>query len=101
MLYEQIKEILSRREILHTEDDYGIQKCWEELIEILSKDEDSTIECLYLCTSDEVNWLSEVFEDISYNLQSRRYIECLKKLDIKYPELNLTKCIATAADYLE
>ncbi len=101
MLYEQIKEILSIREKLHPEDDYGIQKCWDELIELLSKNEDNTIECLCLCTSNEVDWLSEVFEDIAYNLQSRRYIECLKKLDVKYPELNLNRCILTAEDYLE
>ncbi|AGX44477.1 hypothetical protein [Clostridium saccharobutylicum] len=101
MIYEQIKEILSRREKLHSEDDNGIQKCWDELIELLSKDEDNTIECLNLCTNSEVDWLSEVFEDVAYNLQSRRYIECLKKLDIKYPELNLTRSITIAEDYLE
>lgn len=101
MLYEQIKEILSRRKKLHPEDDNGIQKCWDELIELLSKDEDNTIECLNLCTDSEVDWISEVFEDVAYNLQSRRYIECLKKLDVKYPELNLTRSITTAEDYLE
>ncbi|MBC2392284.1 hypothetical protein BJV85_003616 [Clostridium acetobutylicum] len=37
MLYEQIKQILSIREKLHPEDDNGIQKCWDELIELLSK----------------------------------------------------------------
>lgn len=101
MLYEQIKKVLSRREKVHLEDDYAIQKCWNELIELLSKDEDNTIECLCLCTSNEVGWLSEVFEEIAYSLQSRRYIECLKKLDAKYPKLNLSICVLVAEDYIE
>ena len=50
------------------------------MIEALSKDEHSTIEVLKQLNEVEILYTSEVFEEIAYNLQSRKYIECLKQI---------------------
>ncbi|MBQ3600478.1 MAG: EndoU domain-containing protein [Lachnospiraceae bacterium] len=45
------------------------------------------------------NW-SETFEDISQRLQSQTFIECLQKLDEKFPELEMTQDIDLAETYI-
>lgn len=101
MLYKKVQCIISKRAELHLEDSFGIQNCWDMLVELLGNNETETIECLNICSPNELSWISEVFEDISYKLQSEKYIDCLKKLDTKYPELELTRSIITAENYLK
>ena len=81
-------------------DDMGIQKCWEDITDILSENEEDTIAYLNNCDKDELYWISEVFEDISENLQSQEFIECLRRLDVKFPELDMTKDIDLAEEYI-
>ena len=78
-----VKEILNQRFKINDENDYMIEKKREELIEVLSKDEHSTIEVLKQLNEVEILYTSEVFEEIAYNLQSRKYIECLKQIQKK------------------
>ena len=59
-------------------DDMAIQKCWQDITDILSENEENTITYLNNCSKDELYWISEVFEDISENLQSRDFIKCLR-----------------------
>ena len=49
----------------------------------------------------EILFVSEVFEEIAYNLQSNRYIECLKSISQKYPNLNLEDSIEVAEEYMD
>ena len=81
-------------------DDMGIQKCWEDITDILSENEEDTIAYQNNCDKDELYWISEVFEDISENLQSQEFIECLRRLDVKFPELDMTKDIDLAEEYI-
>lgn len=82
-------------------DDYGIEKSWNEIVEALSKNEDNTINYLKNADRDGLYWISEVFEDISENLQSERFIYCLRKLDKKYPDLDMTSDIDIAESYIK
>ncbi|MCT4543153.1 MAG: hypothetical protein N4A63_06400 [Vallitalea sp.] len=47
-------------------------------------DEEATKQFLENCSSDEVYWISEIFEDIAYKFQSRKFICFLKELQRKY-----------------
>ena len=99
-MLKTVKEIINKREKINDEDDYGIEKCRNELIEILSQDEFLTIDILNQLNEEEILYTSEVFEEIAYNLQSVNYINCLQKINIKYPHLNLRDSIEVAMEYL-
>ncbi|NVQ05230.1 hypothetical protein HXA95_14555, partial [Listeria monocytogenes] len=43
--------------------------------------------------------ISEIFEDISANLKSQKFIDYLRKLDKKFPELEMTQDIDIAESY--
>lgn len=70
------------------------------MIEVLSKDEHSTIEVLKQLNEVEILYTSEVFEEIAYNLQSRKYIECLKQIQKKFPKLDIMDAIKVAEEYI-
>lgn len=97
---ERIEKVIEQRKKLNMNDDMGIQKCWKDITDILSENEEDTIAYLDNCDKDELYWISEVFEDISENLQSQEFIECLRRLDVKFPELDMTKDIDLAEEYI-
>lgn len=101
MINEKMTTVLQTRSRLHIEDSMGIQKCWDEIVEILATDELSTINYLNECTEQDIYFISEVFEDISERLQSKKFIKCLRALDKKYPQLKMTKDIDLAQQYIE
>lgn len=68
---------------------------WNVFTKLLSKDINQTIEFLDGCTENEAYWLSEVFEDISYKVNSKAFIDCLKRLEEKFPNLDLADDIKT------
>lgn len=100
MLINEVRTILKKRSGLNDEDDYGIEQCWDKLIQILSINKEETIFILNQLTDNEILLVSEVFEEISYNLQSIEYIQCLKSIEIKYPHLDLKDCIDIAEDFM-
>lgn len=100
MLNTQIDKIIKKRRKLNLKDDFGIQKCWDEITHLLSNNELETIEFLESCSKEQLFWISEVFEDVAHELQSKEYIKCLRKLDKKYPELKLKEDIDVVESYL-
>lgn len=100
MIKEDMAKIIEERKKKHIEDDYGIQECWEKIIDILSADVQQTIVYLENCTQEELYYISELFEDISQRVQSPVFIECLRKLDEKFPELEMTQDIDLAESYI-
>ena len=99
MIEEQMNIIIAERKKKHMEDDYGIQECWKKMINILAVDDCQTIEYLENCTWEELYYISEIIEDVSMQLQSKAYIQCLRMLDRKFPELNMKKDIDLAEMY--
>ena len=81
-------------------DDPRVVKKWNELTQIFIQNEESTIAYLNSCCKENVDWISEIFEDISEQLQSSRFIECIEQLAIKYPDLNLEQDILNAKEVL-
>ncbi|EGO9466059.1 hypothetical protein E7T04_12020 [Enterococcus faecalis] len=96
----QIKENLEERRKINEEDDFGLEKSWASLTNILSKSEDETINYLKNCSKEDVLLISSVFDDVSEKLQSRKFISCLRELDKKYSDLKLTFFIDDAESYI-
>ncbi|EMG28418.1 hypothetical protein [Listeria fleischmannii] len=93
--------ILKKRKGLNINDNFGIAKCWNEMTILLIQNEDETIDYLNECNEDYLYYISEIFEDISEQFQSKRFITYLRKLDKKFPKLDMTKDIDIAESYIE
>ncbi|WP_185407301.1 hypothetical protein [Listeria booriae] len=93
--------ILEKRKSLNINDDFGIEKCWNEMTELLSQNEMETINYLEESTEKDLYYISEIFEDVSERFQSEQFINCLRKLDKKFPELDMTQDIDIAESYIE
>lgn len=96
----EIEKIIEERKKMHPDDPRVVEK-WNELTLVFIQNEESTIAYLNSCCKENINWISEIFEDISEQLQSSRFIECIEKLAIKYPDLNLEQDILHAKEVLE
>lgn len=100
-IYNQITENLEERRSINEEDDFGLERSWEKLTDILSINEGETISYLKNCSKEDLLLISSVFDDVSEKLQSKQFISCLRELDKKYPELQLTFFIDDAESYIE
>ncbi len=49
----------------------------------------------------ELLFLSEVVEEVAYNLQSKKYIELIYCLDQRYLDLNLKRSTRIAEEYMD
>lgn len=74
---------------------------WKPLIEILSKNEEQTIQFLKTCKDEELYWISEIFEDVSENFQSIGFVEFLKELQKQHPDVNMEQDIKYAEYRIE
>lgn len=95
-----VKELLAKRIAINDEDDYNIEKSRERLIELLSKNETETISILNQLSEMEIMYVSEVFEEIAYNLQSEKFILCLKEIQKKYENIDIEDAIEVAEEYI-
>ncbi|MBC1291719.1 hypothetical protein HCJ13_03830 [Listeria booriae] len=100
-MIKQMEIILEKRKSLNINDDFGIEKCWSEMTELLSQNEMETINYLEESTEKDLYYISEIFEDVSERFQSEQFINCLRKLDKKFPELDMTQDIDIAESYIE
>lgn len=96
----KIERIIGERKKMHP-DDPRIMEKWNELTQIFIQNEESTIAYLNSCSKENIDWISEIFEDVSEQLQSSRFIECIEKLAIKYSDLNLEQDILYAKEALK
>ncbi|TKI72130.1 hypothetical protein FC756_03020 [Lysinibacillus mangiferihumi] len=99
-MYLIVRAVLGARALLD-DNDPRIEQKWEELIVLLSEDENLTLSFLKVCIKTELSFLSEVFEEVAYNLQSKKFIELIYCLDQRYPDLNLKRSIQIAEEYLD
>ncbi|MEE1306021.1 MAG: hypothetical protein U0K68_12900 [Agathobacter sp.] len=96
---KEVEKIIKERVEMHP-DDPRIMEKWNELTHIFVRDEEDTIAYLNNCNKENINWISEIFEDISEQLQSDRFIECIEQLSIKFPELDLEQDILYAKEVM-
>ena len=97
---KEINKIIEKINMLHPEDP-KIYNLWEVLTNILIKDENTTIDFLNSCEDKEtIDNLSSVFADVSIVLQSSQFINCIEKLEIKFPDLLLKHMIQAAKEVI-
>ncbi|MBR6090277.1 MAG: hypothetical protein IKP86_10115 [Anaerolineaceae bacterium] len=90
-LAEELRKVFKLRdqieEISQGNDYAGIQECWKRTAALLTMDMNETLRYLdQECTADEFSWISEVFDEVIDVTQSKRFIEALRRLAVKYPE---------------
>ncbi|MGO4543238.1 hypothetical protein AB4Z29_00360 [Paenibacillus sp. 2TAB23] len=85
-------------EMLSNEGSAPLDDYWQPIINVLSQDIGKTKELLLKCTSNQINLMSGYFEDVSYNLQSQEFIDFLRELQQKYPQIDIEKGIQWAVD---
>ena len=74
-----LRESLSRYVSLDPNDDFGIEKCWKEMTNILSEDVSATSHFFENeCSDEEFYWLGSIFEDIAEKTQSKKLIQVLR-----------------------
>jgi len=95
----RVEKIIEERRKMHPDDPHVVEK-WSELTQIFIQDEESTIAYLNSCCKENIDWISEVFEDISEQLHSSGFIECIEQLAMKYPDLDLEQDILYAKEVL-
>lgn len=79
MNIEHLREVITRCAALDPNDDFGMEKCWEEMTIILSDDISATIHFFEsVCTDEELYWLGSVFEDVAEKTQSKELIQVLR-----------------------
>ena len=88
---DQIDAIIAERyrlsKIYDDEWAYPIQLCWAQLTELFALNMDETIDFLdNRCTADEFGWISDVFDYVAEETQSKEFIAALYRLAEKYPE---------------
>lgn len=100
-LSQRFKRYLIERKAIHLNDSHSTYAKWKELIKMLSECEDETMRILKSSTKDEVDYISEVMEEVGEKLNSRKYIETLKEVSLKYPESKLDPIIEIAQNYMK
>lgn len=99
MQIEKITDLICEGILLDINDP-SISNIWDELTLLLSVDLNDTINYLRQCNEKEIEFLSAIFEDVSYNLNSSEYINELEIINTKFPDLNLDSVIKTAKEYM-
>lgn len=105
MNFSDYKEIIQKRAEIDSEWYTEIEKIWDKMISLFSKDIEKTISFIKTdCTADAFVWLSEIFEEIAEKTQSKEFIDSLYETAKKFPDetkqYNIISFIDDAADVL-
>ena len=96
----RFRRYLLERKAIHLNDSTRIYVKWNELIEMLAEKEFETIKLIKSATKDEIDYISEVMEEVSAKLNSNQYISTLKEISDKYPESDLKYIIERSIKYM-
>lgn len=100
-LQNEISRIVCKIDSLHINDP-AITKYWVEMAEVLTVDEQATLEFLRnLEEPNVIDHVSSVFEEISIALKSQEFIVVIEELQRQYPQLLLKHMIAAAREVLD
>ena len=58
----------------------------DQIVELILSHVQEAIPAIYSMDEDTLEWISSRFEEISYKLQNKEFIECLKDLLIRFPD---------------
>jgi len=87
---EEIIKIIQKIEEKHLNDPSKSED-FKKITEILSKSSVETISCLNELDENSISWVSYSFEDLAYKFQSKEFIDCIKNLVVKFPNISYLK----------
>lgn len=77
---QKLREVIARNMALDPNDDFGQEKCWNEMTDILSADINATMDYFHTaCTDEEFYWLGSIFEDVAEQTQSKEFVQVLRE----------------------
>lgn len=79
----------------------NLDEYWDVIVKELSKDIKETEQYLNECDKEDIEFISGYFEDISYNLNDKKFIEILRDLEKKYKGINISLEIEWAKQAIE
>jgi len=83
---EKLHNLIRSIENLHPNDprfsDYS-----DEIVELLSEDYKISNILLESLSESEIKWITPAFSQISARLQSKEFIDCIKRITQKYPAI--------------
>jgi len=79
----------------------NLEEYWDVIVNELSQNIDDTKEYLNKCSKDEIEFISGYFEDVSYNLKSKDFIDFLKGLQKKHPSIDIKQDVEWAENAIE
>ena len=85
----EINNLITERQTFHPNDEYRIYSYWGKISNMLITDETKTIKLLNESDKETIEWLSEIFEEISDKLNTEKILNTLNKLNSKFPDLKL------------
>ena len=72
-----------------------------QLTALFTENEEETIRFLDNCSEEDVEIASEVFDDVAKVLQSLKYIDCLHRLEKKFPDSTIGYSVRYAESYTD
>ena len=86
---EKLRELIKERENLHPLDDMGLDKIWNKMLYYCGNNEEKIVTFLASLNLSDLEWMSEIFEDISEKLnKSKTFKKSLEEITSKYPDVN-------------
>lgn len=87
----KLRELIRERDVLHPLDDIGAGKIHEKMLYYCGNNEKDIIEFLSSLNLNDLEWMSEIFEDISIRLnKSKTFKKALEEITSKYPDVNFS-----------
>lgn len=74
----KLKELIKEREQIDAQNDVLTEQNHNEQFELLSYNLLETMDFLNICSSEEIYWVSELFEILSEHFKSQELIDCME-----------------------
>ena len=74
----KLKELIKEREQIDAQNDVLTEQNHNEQFELLSDNLLEIMDFLNICSSEEIYWVSELFERLSEHFKSQELIDCME-----------------------
>jgi len=99
MINKQMSILIEKRKNIDPQNEYQIQQCWDEELDVLTVSLENTINYLNQASEEEILWVSEIFDDLVVCFKSKLLIDIYRAVQTKYP--NISKDIEIDIRYAE
>lgn len=96
MIEERFNELKKIYLKFNHELDPGRDEYEKQLTALFAENEEETIRFLDNCSEEDVEIASEVFDNVAKVLQSLKFIDCLHRLEKKFPDSTIAYSVAYA-----